>query len=94
MKVSVVFTMKGCPHCTTLKEELNKQNIPFIDRDIDDYQEEYEEFSKATQNDYVPALMLLTLDEEENATDVKLLAPDRDFSDIYEGIELIKEYLL
>ena len=51
MKVSVVFTMKGCPHCTTIKEELNKQNIPFIERDIDEYQEEYEEFSKATQND-------------------------------------------
>ena len=32
MKVSVVFTMKGCPHCTTIKEELNKQNIPFIDQ--------------------------------------------------------------
>jgi len=58
MKVSVVFTMKGCPHCTTIKEELNKQNIPFIERDIDEYQEEY------------------------------------DFNDIYDGIELIKEYIL
>ena len=38
--------------------------------------------------------MLLTLDEEENATNIKLLAPDRDFNDIYDGIELIKEYIL
>jgi glutaredoxin len=94
MKVAVIYTMKGCPHCTSIKEELNKENIPFLDRDINEFEEEYDEFSKATQNDFVPALMLLTLDEEENATDVKLLAPDRDFNDIYEGIDLIKEYLL
>jgi glutaredoxin len=90
MKVAVIYTMKGCPHCTSIKEELNKENIPFLDRDINEFEEEYDEFSKATQNDFVPALMLLTLDEEENATDVKLLAPDRDFNDIYEGIDLIK----
>jgi glutaredoxin len=94
MKVAVIYTMKGCPHCVSLKEELNKQSIPFLDRDINEFEEEYDEFSKATQNDYVPALMLLTLDEEENATNVKLLVPDRDFNDIYEGIGLIKEYLL
>ena len=71
MKVAVIYTMKGCPHCTSIKEELNKENIPFLDRDINEFEEEYDEFSKATQNDFVPALMLLTLDEEENATDVK-----------------------
>ena len=39
-------------------------------------------------------MMLLTLDDNENASDVMLLAPDRDFQDIYEGVELVKEYLL
>lgn len=93
MKVAVVYTMKGCPFCTMIKEELEKNNILFLERDIDEYQEEYEEFSKVT-NDYVPALMLLTLDENDNATDVQLLAPDRDFQDIYEGVELVKGYVL
>lgn len=93
MKVAVVYTMKGCPFCTMIKEELEKENIPFIERDIDDYKEEYDEFSKVT-NEYVPALMLLTLDENDNASDVKLLAPDRDFQDIYEGVKLVKGYVL
>lgn len=93
MKITVVYTMKGCPYCTMIKEELEKNNIFFLERDIDEYQEEYDEFSKVT-NEYVPAIMLLTLDENENATNVKLLAPDRDFQNIYEGVEIVKGYLL
>jgi glutaredoxin len=94
MKVTVVYTMQGCPFCGMIKEELDKENILYIERDIFEFQDEYDEFSKVTENEYVPALMLLTLDENENASNVKLLAPDRDFEDIYEGVELVKEYLL
>jgi glutaredoxin len=93
MKIAVVYTMKGCPFCTMIKEELEKENIPFLERDIDDHSEEYDEFVKAT-NEYVPSLMLLTLDENNDATNVQLLAPDRDFQDIYEGVELVKGYVL
>jgi len=85
-----------CYNPNDYKIYLNDNDKSLIDslNNINEFEEEYDEFSKATQNDFVPALMLLTLDEEENATDVKLLAPDRDFNDIYEGIDLIKEYLL
>jgi glutaredoxin len=94
MKITVVYTMKGCPFCSMIKEELEKENVPFLERDIDEYHEEYDEFSKITENEYVPALMLLTLDDDENPSDVKLLAPDRDFQDIYEAVELAKGYVL
>ena len=94
MKIAVVYTMKGCPFCSMIKEELEKENLPFLERDIEEYQDEYDEFSKITENEYVPALMLLTLDENENASNVQLLAPDRDFQDIYEGVELVKGYVL
>jgi glutaredoxin len=94
MKITVVYTMKGCPFCSMIKEELNKENISFIERDIDEYEEEYDEFVRVTENEYIPALMLLTLDENEKASNVELLAPDRDFNDIYEGVELVKNYLL
>ena len=94
MKVTVVYTMKGCPFCTMIKEELNKENIPFLERDIDDFQDEYDEFTKITENEYVPALMLLTLDDKDNASDIQLFAPERDFQDIYEGINIVKGYVL
>jgi glutaredoxin len=86
--------MKGCPFCTMIKEELEKENIPFIERDIDDFEEEYDEFTKLTENEYVPALMLLTLDEKDNTSNIQLLAPERDFQDIFEGVELVKGYVL
>lgn len=94
MKVTVVYTMKGCPFCTQIKEELTKNNILFIERDIDEFNEEYDEFTKITDNEYVPALMLLTIDENEETSNVKLLAPDRDYDDIYEGVRMVKEYYL
>lgn len=93
MKIAVVYTMKGCPHCIHIKEELNKNNLPFVERDIDDFEEEYDEFAKIVQNEYVPAMMLITLDENEEATNVKFLAPDRDYQDIVEGVEIVKNYI-
>jgi len=94
MKVAVVYTMDGCPFCQMSKEELEKNNLPYIARDIEEYEDEYDEFVRITENEFVPALMLLTLDEEENASNVKLLAPDRDYEDIYEGVEMVKTYFL
>lgn len=94
MKVVVVFTMEGCPFCEMIKEEFEKNNIDIISRDIDEHNEEYEAFVDATDNDYVPAIMLLTLDENENANNVELLAPERDFEDINDAVVLVKNYLL
>lgn len=94
MKVAVVYTMEGCPFCQQIKEELKKNKLPFVERDIHEHQDEYDEFVKVTENEYVPAMMLLTLDEEENASNVKLLAPDRDYEDIFEGVEMVKKYFL
>lgn len=94
MKVAVIYTMKGCSFCTTMKEELVKENIDFLERDIDECEEEYDEFVSVTENEFVPALMLLTIDEEENVKDVLMLTPDRDYQDIYEGVDMVKKYFL
>ena len=93
MKVVVLFTMKGCPFCDMIKEEFKKEDILYLERDIEEYEEEYDSFVEVTENDFVPAMTLLTLDENEEATNVKLIAPDRDFDDIYQGVELVKQYL-
>jgi len=94
MKVTVLYSMKGCPYCDMIKEEFKKNDIYYIDRDINENEKEYDTFVEATGNDYVPAMMLLTLDDNDEATNVKLIAPDRDFEDIFEGLELVKNYLL
>jgi len=85
----IIFSMKGCPHCNEFKEMLNNENIEYIDADIEDHSEEYEMFVQITENDFVPAIMLV---DEENSNN-KFYAPDRDFEDLEQGVELIKKYI-
>jgi len=92
-KAVVLFTMKSCPFCVELKEMLNKSNIQFVDRDIDEYEEEYNMFVNITENDYVPAFMLIEDPETEEPL-TELFAPDRDFDDINEGFEIIKSFVI
>ena len=49
-KIAVLFTMKGCPFCVELKEMLEKENIPFVNRDIHEHEDEYELFFELTGN--------------------------------------------
>lgn len=93
MKVTIVFTMKGCPFCDMIKEEFERNNIDFVNRDIEEYEDEYDVFCETTGSDYVPALMLMSIDENQNANNVKLLAPEKDFEDIYEAVDMVKKYL-
>ena len=55
----VVYTMKGCPFCTDFKEMLVNEGIEFFDRDIEEYEEEYNLFVEVTENEFVPAFMLI-----------------------------------
>jgi glutaredoxin len=90
-KIAVLFTMKGCPFCVDLKEMLEKNNIPFIDRDIHENVEEYQLFVEITENDFVPSFMLIENPDLEPKTE--LFAPGKNFEDINEGFEIIKSFL-
>jgi glutaredoxin len=90
-KIAVVFSMKGCPFCVELKEMLEKEGIPFFDRDIHEYKEEYQMFVEVTGNDFVPSFMLIENPELNPKTE--LYAPDRDFQNINEGFDIIKSFV-
>lgn len=79
--------MKGCHHCDTFKKNLKESKIKFINRDINKHEEEYNLFVEITQNDFVPAFMIVETDDES----AELFAPDRDYQDINEALEIIKE---
>ena len=92
-KFLAVFTMKGCPHCDSMKEQLTESGIDFINMDIEENAEEYEVFSKITENDYLPAFMIMEIDEENNENrNTQLFAPGRDYELIEDGIKIIKEH--
>ena len=84
--------MKGCPHCTTFKQMLNDNDIDFYDRDIDEYSDEFDIFVEITGKDYVPSFMLV--DESESDEPIPTLyAPEADFNELEEGLEIIKNFL-
>lgn len=90
-KIAIVFTMKSCPHCHDFKKLLDEAEVDYIDRDIYEFEEEYEMFVEATGNEFVPAFMLIENIESETPN-TKLFAPDRDFEDIDQGVSIIKEF--
>lgn len=89
-KLLVVFTMEGCPYCVEMKEKLNEAGIDYVDRDINQYEDEYNLFVEVTENDYVPAFMIVESPEENPKT--HLFAPERDYNEIDEGVNIIKEH--
>ena len=86
----IVYTMKGCPFCTDFKDMLTNEGIEFFDRDIDDYDEEYQLFMEVTDNDMIPALLIIEGDGKEHKS--FLYAPERDYNELSEAISIIQEH--
>jgi glutaredoxin len=86
----IVYTMKGCPFCDQFKEMLVQESIEFFDRDIDEYSDEYDSFSKITENDMIPALLIIEGDGEKYES--FLYAPDRNYMELTEAVDIINEH--
>jgi glutaredoxin len=85
----VLFTMEGCPFCYEFKEKLNEEDIEFVDMDINDNPSEYDMFMKITENDLVPAFMIV----DDQGGPSTFMAPDRDYQELDEAISKIKNIL-
>ena len=80
----IIYTMKGCPHCDKLKITLSESKISFIEKDVDDYEKEYDRFSKAVKSEYLPAIVI----------GKKAFIPERSFKTIDQAGKTIKKFLL
>ena len=90
-KLLVLYTMKGCVHCETMNTQLKEEGIDYYDRDIDEYSDEYDMFVEITENEYVPAFMIVESPNSDNHKSY-LFAPERDYDEIEEGVAIIKEH--
>jgi len=89
-KKLVVYTMEGCPWCTEFKKILKENKIKFINRDIDEHKDEYDLFVEITQNDLIPSFMIVETEDES----AQLFAPDRDYGNLNEALDIVKEKIL
>lgn len=83
--------MDGCPYCVQMKEQLIESNIDFFERDIYEHSDEYDMFVEITENEYVPAFMIVESPDTDNHKSY-LFAPERDYNEIEEGVAIIKEH--
>ena len=86
----IVYTMEGCPFCTDFKEMLTKEGIEFFNRDIDKYKKENDTFSEITENDMIPALLIIEGDGKDHKS--YLYAPDRNYNELTEAVDIIKKH--
>jgi glutaredoxin len=82
--------MEGCPYCEMMKEQLDAIDADYVVRDINEHEEEYNMFVEITENDFVPAFMIVESPDETPNT--MLFAPERDFNEIEDGVKIIKEH--
>jgi len=91
-KIVFLYTMDGCPHCSEIKKKLKESKIDFEERNIKNHEGEYKKFVEATSNEYLPAMTLIEINENEEPK-VNLLTPDDSFDTIDEAVMKIKEFL-
>lgn len=53
----VLYSVSWCPHCRAAKEYLTKNNIPFINRDVELDSAAMEELTKVYQSTGVPVIV-------------------------------------
>ena len=82
--------MKGCPFCVEFKKMLKKEGIEFFDRDIDKYKDEYDTFSKIVENELITALLIIEGDGKDYQS--FLYAPDKNYFELTEAVDIIKEH--
>ena len=53
-----IFTLDGCSHCKTLKEELKKQSIPYTEFEVNKFRKIYDAILEITKQDALPTVYL------------------------------------
>jgi hypothetical protein len=67
---------------------LVNENIEFFDRDIDEYKSEYDLFVEVTDNDMIPALLII--EGDNNNHESFLYAPERNYNELTEALDIIQ----
>ena len=44
-KIVIIYSMKSCPHCSTVKEMMEKKQLEFIEKNINENDDEYQKGS-------------------------------------------------
>lgn len=85
----IVFTLNGCGHCVDLKFKLREQSVPYIEVEINDNKELWDQVVSQTGHNALPTVFV-SLEEGDNGP---VFVPERDFTDKDILVENLKKYL-
>ena len=86
--------MEGCPHCQEMKGMLDNAKIDYEEKDINEYDDEYEWFMKLVDdNEFVPAFLCVETGNSNNVLKHMAIAPDRDYDDLEGALSKIQEFI-
>lgn len=80
-----IFTMVGCPHCSSLKKRLKEIQIPFVDVDIDENNKLWDDVVSQIGYDYVPTIYIT----QEGDGDGDVYVPSVDYEDEDEIVNIL-----
>ena len=84
-----IFTLEGCSHCKTLKEELKKQSIPYTEFEVNKFRKIYDSILAITKEDALPTVYLQNPETDSGP----VFVAGRDFNTKEEAIEKIRKYI-
>jgi len=84
-----IFTLEGCSHCKTLKEELKKQSITYTEFEVNKFRKIYDTILAITKEDALPTVYLQNPETDSGP----VFVAGRDFNTKEEAIEKIRKYI-
>ena len=84
-----LFTLNGCGYCTTLKEELVKNDITYSEYEVNEHKQTYDQILAVTKEDALPTIYM----QNPNTGMGPIIVPGRDFKSPEEANQKIKKYL-
>ncbi len=85
----IVFTLKGCSHCTILKNKLNEETIPYTEIEITNNQKLWDSVVDQTGHNVLPTVFI----KMEGSDTGPIYIPGIDFKNPDELIQKIKKHL-
>ena len=85
----IIFTLKGCGHCTELKKGLTELTIPFNEIEITENETIWNQVIKQTGHNSLPTVFISLNGEDDGP----VFVPGRDYQDKDEIVEIIKTYI-